>query len=58
MAPQTAFILFAGWFIGALGLAFLPRERSIRWKLIAIAGLLLAFSIEAAILAWYYPAAR
>ena len=58
MAPQTTFILFAGWFIGALGLAFLPRERSIRWKLIAIAGLLLAFSIEAAILAWYYPAAR
>jgi hypothetical protein len=40
MAPQTAFILFAGWFIGALGLAFLPRERSIRWKLIAIALLL------------------
>ena len=52
MAPQTALILFTGWFIGAFAL------RSIRWKVIAIAGLLLAFSIEAAILAWYYPAAR
>ena len=37
---------------------FLPKERSIRWKVIAIAGLLLAFSIDAAIMAWYYPAAR
>ena len=53
MAPQTALILFAGWFV-----ALLPKERSRRWKLTAIAGLLLAFSIEAAILAWYYPPAR
>jgi hypothetical protein len=58
MAPQTALILVAGWFIGAIAFALLPRGRSIRWKLTAIAGLLLAFSIEAAILAWYYPPAR
>ena len=58
MAPQTALILFAGWLVGAVALAFLPKERSIRWKIIAIASLLLAFSIEAAFLAWYYPAAR
>ena len=58
MAPQTALILFAGWFVGAIAFALLPKERSIRWKLTAIAGLLLAFSIEATILVWYYPPAR
>jgi hypothetical protein len=58
MTPQTAVILFAGWFIGAIAFALLPRGRSIRWKLTAIAGLLLAFAIEAAILVWYYPPAR
>ena len=33
MAPQTALILFAGWFVGAIAFALLPKERSIRWKL-------------------------
>ena len=58
MAPQTALILFAGWFIGAIAFALLPKERSIRWRRTAIAGLLLAFSIEATILVWHYPRAR
>ena len=58
MAPQTALILFAGWFIGAIAFSLLPRERSLRWKLTAIAGLSMAFCIEAAFLAWYYPPAR
>jgi hypothetical protein len=57
MTPQTALILFAGWFIGAIAFAFLPRGRSIRWKLTAIAGGF-GFPIEAAILAWHYPPAR
>jgi hypothetical protein len=51
MAPQTALILFAGWFCVA-------PKRAIAMEAHAIAGLLLAFSIESAILAWYYPPAR
>jgi hypothetical protein len=58
MAPRTALILFAGWLIGAIALATLPRGRSIKWKLAAIVALLLAFSIEGALLHWYYPPAR
>jgi len=58
MAPQTAFILFAGWLIGAVALATLPRGRSVWWKVAAILALLFAFSIEAAVLYWYYPAAN
>jgi hypothetical protein len=58
MAPQTAIILFSGWLIGAIALATLPRERSMRWKIIAILALLVAFSVEAAFLYIYYPAAK
>ena len=58
MAPQTALILFAGWLIGAVALATLPRGRSVWWKVAAILALLFAFSIEAAVLYWYYPAAN
>ena len=44
MAPQTALILFAGWFCVAPKRAIEAMEAQ---KLTAIAGLLLAFSIEA-----------
>ena len=43
MAPQTALILFAGWFCVA------PKRAIEAMEAHAIAGLLLAFSIEAAI---------
>jgi hypothetical protein len=58
MAPQTALILFAGWLVGAAALVTLPRGRSVWWKLTAILALLVAFSVEAAVLYWYYPAAN
>jgi hypothetical protein len=58
MAPQTALILLAGWLIGVVALATLPRGRSVWWKVAAILALLIAFSIEAAVLYWYYPAAN
>jgi hypothetical protein len=45
MVPETALILFVGWFIGAIAFVFLPRERSTEGTL------LLAFATEAAILA-------
>lgn len=40
---QIATVLFAGWLVGAIAFATLPRGRSIRWKLIAIAALFIAF---------------
>ena len=58
MAPQTAIILFAGWLVGAMALATLPRARSMLWKVTAIFALLVAFLIEGAVLHWYYPAAH
>jgi hypothetical protein len=58
MAPQTTLILFAGWLVGAVAFATLPRGRSIWWKITAILALLVAFSIEGAVLYWYYPAAN
>jgi hypothetical protein len=51
---KTALVLFAGWFVGAIAFATLPREKSVRWKLIAIAALFLAFCVEGAFLYWYY----
>ena len=46
-------ILFAGWVFGAIAFAIVP-QRSVRWKLIAIATLFLAFCIEGALLYWRY----
>ena len=48
-----AAILFAGWVCGAIAFAAVPR-RSVRWKLIAIGALFLAFCIEGALLYWQY----
>jgi hypothetical protein len=46
-------ILFAGWVFGAIAFAIVP-QRSVRWKLIAIATLFLVFCIEGALLYWQY----
>ena len=49
MGEMTLTALFAGWVFGAIAFVLVPR-RSVRWKLIAVAALFLAFCIEGALL--------
>jgi hypothetical protein len=46
-------ILFSGWVFGAIAFVLVP-QRSVRWKLIAVAALFLAFCVEGALLYWQY----